>query len=409
MPSTVCVSCKRLVCPGGRVKEGNFHILIRNETITEILDKADFQPESVDHHYTADIVTPGFIDIHNHGVGRTEGPDGLDLDKYWKYPEYPQKLFPKLGVTSFLATMVLPKDNKKSETFEIIQTLEIIIGKPGNGAICEGIHAEGPIVNDLGGLPESDNEMDITEFTRLLDSMPSCKVMTISPHVDRKSDYQRIKLLHERGIVPSLGHDKIATEDDILGALQTDPSVQFHITHIFNVCTFHHRNPSLVNFGLTEVFPKLDKYSGLTPPSVEVIGDMRHVHPLTISTLLKTRSINNVAFISDCTAESNPGKKVKYCGRDVEVSADGKCLYLSGSETIAGSCCSVKDAFHSLVETLGLNIGEAVAMVTETPARIAKLDHIGKIEVNKRADLLLFDSELNLQKTIVAGQLVYSA
>ena len=39
--------------------------------------------------------------------------------------------------------------------------------------------------------------------------------------------------------------------------------------------------------------------------------------------------------------------------------------------------------------------------------RIAGLDHIGTIEVGKRADLLLFDKELNLQETIIAGRTVF--
>ena len=42
--------------------------------------------------------------------------------------------------------------------------------------------------------------------------------------------------------------------------------------------------------------------------------------------------------------------------------------------------------------------------------RIAKLDDsIGKIQVGRRADLLLFDDALNLQQTFVFGKPVYTA
>ena len=53
----------------------------------------------------------------------------------------------------------------------------------------------------------------------------------------------------------------------------------------------------------------------------------------------------------------------------VQVSPDGKCLVISGSTTIAGSCCSSLDAFRSLVKVFHVGLGKAVAMVAENPAR----------------------------------------
>ena len=36
--------------------------------------------------------------------------------------------------------------------------------------------------------------------------------------------------------------------------------------------------------------------------------------------------------------------------------------------------------------------------------RIVGLGHTGRIEVGKRADFLVFDKELNLQQTVIAGK-----
>ncbi|XP_072045104.1 N-acetylglucosamine-6-phosphate deacetylase-like [Amphiura filiformis] len=400
-----CITCKQVVLPDGQTKEGNIHIVIEDGIITAILDQeADFVKSCMNHYY-ADIVTPGFIDIHHHGLG---GADDLSL--FWQNPEYTQQRLPKYGVTSFLATVVFPKDLEASGTLKTLHKLESIVGKSNQGATCQGIHCEGPIVNDCGGLPQGNSEMPLDEFSRLLDTMPSCKMMTISPHVEAKSNYKRIKMLTERGILPALGHDRVATESEILGALQQAPSQQFHITHIYNVSNFHHRNPSLVNFGLTDRFPSLPGYEKLAPPTVEVIGDLCHVHPLAISNLLSARHYSQIAFVSDATAEPIPNHKMRYCDRDMQVSADGKCLVMSGTTTIAGSCCSSLDAFRSLVKVFHVGIGKAVAMVAENPARIAKLDDsIGKLQVGRRADLLLFDDSLNLQQTFVFGNPVYTA
>ena len=57
---------------------------------------------------------------------------------------------------------------------------------------------QGPIVNDLGAMPVSDVAMPLVRFEQLLDSIPSLRVMTISPHVDAKDGYQRIQALLKR-------------------------------------------------------------------------------------------------------------------------------------------------------------------------------------------------------------------
>jgi len=58
--------------------------------------------------------------------------------------------------------------------------------------------------------------------------------------------------------VPSLGHDKQASEEEILAALSLGKIQQFHLTHLFNVCTFHHRSVHSckydTNFDVLELF-----------------------------------------------------------------------------------------------------------------------------------------------------------
>lgn len=100
---------------------------------------------------------------------------------------------------------------------------------------------QGPIINDLGAMPVTDNSMSLVDFEKMLDSIPRLKLMTISPHLEASVDYQRLRALVKRGVVPALGHDRVATESEILGALACSPERRMHITHLFNVCSFHHR------------------------------------------------------------------------------------------------------------------------------------------------------------------------
>ena len=96
-------------------------------------------------------------------------------------------------------------------------------------------------MNDLGAMPPTKQDMTLSEFEKLLDAMPHLKMMTISPHLEAEEDFARMRALLKRGVVPALGHDRVACETEILGALSCDQSRQMHITHLFNVCSFHHR------------------------------------------------------------------------------------------------------------------------------------------------------------------------
>ena len=115
-------------------------------------------------------------------------------------------------------------------------------------------------MNDLGAMPPSDSSMKLGDFESLLDSIPHLKVMTISPHLEAKDGYQKIKALLKRGVTPALGHDRVATEDEILGALACcTEGKQLHITHLYNVSTFHHR----LAFMLSSVMEFLFKFKAV--------------------------------------------------------------------------------------------------------------------------------------------------
>lgn len=213
--------------------------------------------------------------------------------------------------------MVLPQGHARTRA--TLDVLSDSCGKTGHGAVLEGIHSEGPVVNDLGGLPPSHHNISLREFQSLLDSMPCLRTMTISPHLDAPNNYLRIQALINRGILPAFGHDRVASESEILGALAlARPGQSMHITHLFNVSSFNHRCPSLVNFGLTERFPSLPQYRELLPPTVEVIGDLAHLHPLTVSTILRARSFQNICFVTDSVAEPMSRQVIHYLDRQCE-------------------------------------------------------------------------------------------
>lgn len=341
--------------------------------------------------YSAGYVLPGMVDIHNHGLG---GHD--DVVGYWSNAEYSLQRLAKQGTTSCLATIVFKTGDDISG---LCNSISNVCGKTGLGCVLRGIHAEGPIIATLGGLPDSsDFERGPGGFEDILTTIgPWLKIMTISPSIDALESFSRIKLLVKHGVRVSLGHDKQCSEAQILRALHVAKTVnqRFHITHAFNVQSFHHRNPGLANFALCKSFPSnLPNYAGLTAPTVEVICDFMHVSPLTLSILLAARPAEDVCVITDAISEPVPGKRVRYSSsRIAEVSSDAKTVStLEG--VLCGSCTSLLASLRRLVFNLQQSLVDACKMCATTPAKVAGIDDlVGSIKVGKRGDLLLFGLE----------------
>lgn len=53
----------------------------------------------------------------------------------------------------------------------------------------------------------------------------------------------------------------------------------------------------------------------------------------------------------------------------VQVSPSGRTLSIAGTNTLAGSCGTLLGAFHSLIHRFRVPLGDAVAMLSENPAR----------------------------------------
>jgi len=335
-----------------------------------------------------------------------------------------------------------------ASVLRVAEQLHAAVGVTGHGAVVEGIHAEGPVVATLGGLPESDAAMAPEQFCELLDLLgPALRVMTIAPSIDAREGYPRIKALLARGVKPALGHDKRATVADCVGALRLAPAGSpLHVTHALNVMCFHHRECGLANVALAPRFPATDAYAGAAPPTVEVIGDLAHVDPLALQLLVGSKAAaaprgeelhcpapGAACFITDGIAEPVLGQRLEYDGRWGEVVEKGgrRQVVLTQPESMAGtligSCIMMLDALRAGVDVLGLSLPAAVDMCAGAPARIAGLAHVGTLEAGKRADLALFEGEQplppsagaaaaggrtasaipQLRQTIVAGAVVF--
>jgi len=396
----IVISSPNIYTSGAKTISG--YVVITDGKITDVSETFPKYLSSDVETIEGEWISPGFVDLHFHGSGGKGS-----VEEYW-LSDYSVRSAIKYGTTSCLASLTFSKDSQEL-TKKIVSLLREKIGKVfPNQAIIEGIHAEGPIIRSRGALPSA-ILTNLDEFKAFVDDLPALKVMTISPSIEAQNDCDRIRYLFEKNVLVALGHDTECSEDEILQVLKLahDYHRPVHVTHLFNVTKFHHRDVSMVNISLLSNFPNLDKYKNIVEPSVEIIGDFIHVHPLVVHLALQTKNRNNICFITDAIADCHDTGTITMGGSRLSITEHG--VFLENSTKMAGSSANQLEIFYNLIKVLKVSIPEAIMMSSENPARFVGLDHIGSIEIGKQANLLVFDREMKLNQVILNGSVVTSS
>lgn len=379
----------RLATPGG-VKRG-MSLLVEGARIKRI-----FAPGESARAQTVKTITlnnhtlfPGFIDIHTHGA---LGVDVLtagvsDLVRVAQY-------LAESGVTAWLPTLVPAPDEDYRSAASAVEQLVSHQAEQAPAARVLGLHYEGPFVNSqqCGALRPA----FFRTFRQAsdLDALPSLKapgarhMMTLAPELE--GGLELVRELTRRGWVASIGHTR-ATPDILDRAFAAGAR---HMTHFFNAMPpLHHRSPGAVGWGLAHEHVTCD-----------VIADGIHVDPLTLRLVLRAKSAERVALISDSVAPTGLGDGSFQLWNEIITVREGRTQNESGH--IAGSVINLGDAVR-LMRGLGVSDEDIALMASRNPARLLKVeDDCGTIEEGKRADLVALDEDYRVRLTIINGRVI---
>ena len=76
----------------------------------------------------------------------------------------------------------------------------------------------------------------------------------------------------------------------------------------------------------------------------------------------------------------------------------------------AGSVATANRLVRTMITMADVSLIDAIKMITYTPARILNIsDKKGSIDAGKDADIVIFDENINIEKTIIKGKVCYSA
>jgi N-acetylglucosamine-6-phosphate deacetylase len=332
-------------------------------------------------------LSPGFIDIHNHGNSGFDAMDAM-LDALKAISRFHMKN----GVTGFLATTMTASYNATIRAIE--NAVEYSSKGDTHSSQMLGLYLEGPYFSVKKKGAQTEKFITGIHLDELKDYVDCgkglVKIVALAPELERSKE--AITFLVKNGITVSAGHSYATYEETMIG-IENGIS---EVTHMFNgMRSFDHREPGIVGACLLD-----DRVT------CEMICDGIHLHPAAMRIIMRMKGNGKVALISDSIRAN--GKP------DGEYGNDGLTVTVKNNEvrlpdgTLAGSTLSLNHAVRNLIKMTGVDLPTAIRMASLNPAKQIGLSETkGSIEIGKDADLILFDEGFNIKRTIIKGMTIY--
>lgn len=367
-----------LVTPKGILRN---KVLVFNERIKEFRDNVPINCHVIDAKGM--YVTPGLIDVHVHGSC------GADImDQTVEAIELISQGIAKNGVTSFLPTTMTMS---REDIYGALDIVRECMNRTLNGAKVLGAHLEGPFINAIYKGAQPERYIIKPSYDFIKEYRDVIKLVTYAPEMD--DNYSFTKEVKEKtDITLSIGHTN-ATYNQAKQAFACGCS---HVTHLFNAMTpLNHREPGVVGAALTsDVF-------------TELIADTIHVNKELFQFILDNKGKDKMILITD-SMRAGCMKDGKYdLGGQEVIVKDGAARLSSG--TLAGSVLTLNKAIYNFFRNTDATFDEVIHMATLNPATsIGVSDFKGSLEIEKDADIAIFDEEMNCYLSIVEGREVYN-
>ena len=339
-------------------------------------------------------LAPGLIDIQINGY---VGVNFSDQELTPAMMEQATHALWKEGVTTYLPTVITRDQERLLKSFSL---LSASMEQEQIGLSIPGFHLEGPYLNPAPGFRGAHPEehirpADWEEFSALQESAQQGIILiTVAPEMEGAIAF--IGKCRDEGLVISLAHHN-AGPDIIDQAVQAGASFS---THLGNGCA------NMINRHHNPLWPQLS-HDGL---SISIICDGAHLTREEVRTFYKVKGDQRTILVSDA---------LHFAGLPLgEYMEDGHTYLLTeevvkfpDENVLAGAVQPVRKGISRIMDYTGCSHAEAVGMASTTPARLLGLDHLGEIKEGLRADLIMYtleDEEMIIQKTILAGEEVYS-
>ena len=362
-----------------------------------IIVKAPTNAKDSDEIIDADgaYLSAGFIDLHTHGGNGHDFMDGT-VEAFLGAAE----LHAKHGTTTLLPTAT---SGTYEETYAMFDILSKAQENNVRGADMPGIHLEGPYFSPSQAGAQDPNFIkapDPNEYLPILNS--TNKLLRWSAACETEGAFEFAEACRKHGVLCAVGHS-----DANFGIVEEAVKHGFsHLTHFYSGMSSVHRVNAYRVCGVVEAGYLLDDLT------VEIIADGCHLPKELLQMIYRFIGPDRTCLVTDSMRGAGlPDGSESILGSlsngQTVIIEDGVAK-MPDRKSFAGSVATADRLLRTMVSVASVPLCDAVKMLTETPARIQKLNDRGTLDTGKRADIVLFDDEFNILRTIVGGKTVYS-
>ncbi len=339
-------------------------------------------------------VAPAFIDMHTHGAVGFDFLDGTE-EAYIKIAE----AHAMHGAGTIIPTIT--SANQKSMLLSI-DAFEKVKNTVHAGANMPGLHLEGPYFSPYqAGAQDPDKirNFEKSEYYEIFSATDGVLRWTGAPELEGSEEFARE--LTKRGILPCIGHSD-ADGECVKKAFKNGFT---HVTHLYSCTSTVHRKNAYRYIGIIESAYLIDDMT------VEIIADGIHLPADLLKFVYKFKDPNKVALITDSMRGAGMPDGPSIVGGiedGLHVIVEDGVAKLPDRSAFAGSVAFCDRLVRNMIQLAGATLVDAVKMAAQTPARIMGFSSKGMIREGYDADIVLFDKDISIFRTIVNGRTVYS-
>jgi len=338
-------------------------------------------------------ISPGFVDIHQHGGGGSDYMDD-DPDAYLNATE----AHLRHGTTSVMPTLLSADEGN---IHRAVDAYLKATRDPRIRANLLGIHVEGPYISAAQAgaqKPEHIRDFDSAEYERIWQrSQGHIKRWSVAPEVAGAEEFARFA--KNKGICLSIAHSnaELATvEEAFMWGFR-------HITHFYSCIS------TITRKGGFRVPGVLEAGYFIEDMNVELIADGCHLPLSLLQYVCKFKAYSNIALVTDAMRAAGQEVSESFLGSmddPLPVVIEDGVAKLQDRSAFAGSIATADRLVANMV-TAGLPLQAAVRMMTVNPLRMMGIDlPKGQICKGYDADLCVFDDDISVSMVICMGEFV---
>lgn len=373
----------RLVTESGILENKNLYI--NHGEILAITEESLPYDKEIDAE--GNYLSAGFIDLHVHGAVGGDFMDG-NADDVVDAANY----HCTHGTTTIFPTTLAASFEK---TVNALDAVRSALGSEKIMPCVGGVHMEGPYFSPKQS--GAQNPLYITppvkaDYERILNGYGDMvKRWSFAPELEGTEEF--LQALSEHKVVSSIAHTD-AKYEDVMRVYDAGCRL---ITHFYSCISTITREKGFRILGVTECGYLLKDMM------VEAIADGCHVPKELFCMLYQIKGSDKICLVTDAMRCTGSKETVSHIG-GVPCKIKNGVACLMDESAFAGSIATTDRLVRFCVKEVGIDLCEAIKMITVNPAKVMGLEKKGKLAPGYDADLVLFDEDIQVKKVIVDGK-----